>query len=113
MSSNTQEDVPLVWFAGEVKTPPFSEDARIEAGTLLRRVQDGERLGLPHSRPMPDIGTHVHELRINDQHQTWRIIYRIDSDAIVIFEVFSKKSQETPQQVIDTCKKRIKRYDLI
>jgi hypothetical protein len=41
---------PLVWLHGEVKTPPFSQEARIEAGFLLRQLQEGEILGLPHSR---------------------------------------------------------------
>jgi phage-related protein len=50
-------------------------------------------------------------LRINDARVAWRIIYRIDSDAIVIWEVFSKKSRETPRSVIDACKRRIKEYD--
>jgi hypothetical protein len=35
---------PLVWLHGEVKTPPFSSAARIEAGYLLRQLQMGERL---------------------------------------------------------------------
>ncbi|RYZ83293.1 MAG: hypothetical protein EOP06_20245 [Proteobacteria bacterium] len=60
---------------------------------------------------MQSIGAGVHELRINDEHETWRIIYRIDPDAILIAEVFSKKTQETPQNVIDACKSRFKRYD--
>lgn len=42
---------------------------------------------------------------------TWRIIHRIDTDAIVILEVFAKKSQRTPKHVIDTCKSRLRRYD--
>jgi len=29
-------DKPLVWLHGEIKTPPFSRAARIEAGYLLR-----------------------------------------------------------------------------
>ena len=44
-------DVPLVWLFGEVKTPPFSAEARVEAGFLLRRLQGGDVLGLPQSRP--------------------------------------------------------------
>jgi phage-related protein len=104
-------DKPLVWLEGEIKTPPFSAGARLEAGHLLRRLQRGEMLGMPHSRPMPSIGPHCHELRINDARVTWRIIYRIDSDAIVILEVFSKKSTQTPRSVIDACKRRIKEYD--
>ena len=48
-------DKPLVWLHGEVKTPPFTTTARLEAGVLLRRLQRGEKLALPHSRPMPAI----------------------------------------------------------
>jgi hypothetical protein len=44
---------------GEIKTPPLSPEARIEAGLLLRRLQRGERLEMPHSRPMPVIGGRV------------------------------------------------------
>lgn len=105
------EDKLLVWLHGEVKTPPFSLEARIEAGTLLRRLQGGERIGLPQSRPMPSIGKRCHELRIPDEDVTWRIVYRIDSDAIVIGEVFSKKTRVTPKKVIDTSKRRFKKYD--
>ncbi len=44
---------PLAWLHGEVKTPPFSSDARIEAGYLLRQLPKGEKLSMPVSRPMP------------------------------------------------------------
>ena len=105
------DDRPLVWLEGEIRTPPFSLEARIEAGTLLRRLQRGENIGLPHSRPMPSIGRRCHELRVPDEAASWRIIYRIDSDAIVIGEVFAKKTGKTPKKVIDACKRRFKRYD--
>ena len=104
-------DKPLVWLHGELKTPPFSAMTRIEAGYLLRLRQKGEKLSLPHSRPMPSIGVRCHELRIVDETKNWRIIHRIDTDAIVILEVFQKKTQETPKYVIDKCKGRIKQYD--
>ena len=64
-------DKPLVWLEGEIKTPPFSLEARIEAGTTLRRLQRGESIGLPHSRPMPTIGRQCHELRIPDEDVSW------------------------------------------
>lgn len=108
MNSNNK---PLVWLAGEIKTPPFSLAARLEAGLLLRRLQQGELLSLPHSRPMPTIGLRCHELRINDNQVSWRIIYRIDPDAIIILEVFQKKNQRTPQTVIETCQRRLVHYD--
>lgn len=111
MVARMDEDKPLVWLHGEVKTPPFTLEARIEAGMLLRRLQGGERIGLPRSHPMPSIGKRCHELRIQDEDVTWRIIYRTDSDAIVIGEVFAKKTNTTPKKVIDACKRRFKKYD--
>ena len=106
-------DKPLVWLHGEVKTPPLSSSARIEAGVLLRRLQQGESLSLPASRPMPSIGKRCHELRIVDEYATWRVVYRIDRDAIVIANVFSKKTQATPKAVIEACQRRLRRYDEI
>jgi phage-related protein len=103
-------DKPLVWLRGEVKTPPFSAEARTEAGFLLRRLQRGDALGLPQSRPMPRIGAHCHELRINDGAHAWRLIYHVDRDAVVILEVVSKKTHATPQGTIETCRKRLKEY---
>lgn len=105
------DDKPLVWLRGEVRTPPFSREARIEAGFLLRCLQQGESLDLPHSRPMPSIGARCHELRIRDIDKTWRIIYRIDDDAILIVEVFNKTTRTTPNHIIQTCKKRLSQYD--
>ena len=104
-------DKPLVWLEGEVKSPPFSPAARQEAGYSLRQLQTGEKLGLPRSRPMSSIGPRCHELRINDENSTWRIVYRVDPDAVVIVEAFEKKSQKTPKHVIDVCKMRLKQYD--
>jgi phage-related protein len=104
-------DKPLVWLHGEIKTPPFATEARIEAGALLRRLQRGESLGMPQSRPMPAIGRTCHELRVRDGAANWRIIYRTDRDAIVIGEVFAKKTRTTPKDVIATCQRRFREYD--
>jgi phage-related protein len=109
----SENDKPLVWLHGEVKEHPFSRAARIEAGFLLRRLQSGEKLSLPWSRPMPSIGARCHELRIPDERANWRIIYRIDTDAIVIVDVFEKRQQKTPQSVIDTCKRRLRMLDAL
>ena len=102
---------PPIWLHGEIQSPPFSTQARLEAGFLLRKLQMGENLELPHSRPMPSIGSRVQELRVNDRDKTWRILYRINEDAIVLVEVFSKKSRKTPQRVIETCQRRLAHYD--
>ena len=104
---------PLVWLEGEVRTPPFSKQARVETGILLRRLQEGENLGLPASRPMKSIGPRCHELRVRDKDHYWRIIYRVDKDAIVITDVFAKKTGKTSARVIQNCKARLKKYDQI
>ncbi len=106
-----KQSKPLVWLHDEVKTPPFSQEIRVETGVLLRQLQQGLSIGLPHSRPMPSIGEGCHELRIRDADKNWRIIYRIDDDAIVIVEVFNKSTRTTPKSVIEVCKKRLSKYD--
>jgi len=111
MAAPAKHDKPLAWLHGEIKTPPFSTDARVEAGVLLRRLQRGESLAMPHSRPMPEIGKACHELRVRDADKTWRIIYCVQSDAIVILEVFVKTTTKTPNSIIRTCKKRLQRYE--
>jgi phage-related protein len=89
----------------------MSETARREAGFLIRRLQQGDTLGMLHSRPMPDIGPRCHELRVNDVNKTWRLLYRIDEDAVVVADVFSKKTHSTPRQVIADCQRRLRLYD--
>lgn len=106
-----RSDKPLVWLHGEIKSPPLSSNARVEAGVLLRRLQRGEKLSLPHARPMPSIAPRCHELRINDAGATWRVICRIDDDAIVLVAVFGKKTAQTPHTVIEQCRRRLKEYD--
>ena len=101
----------LVWLHGKVKTPPFSRSARLEAGFLLRALQRGDSIPMPQSRPMPIIGPRCHELRIVDEKANWRIVYRIDSDAIVILEVFEKKTAKIPRHVIEACRLRLKDYE--
>ncbi len=104
-------DKPLVWLHGEVKSPPFSKAARIEAGYLLRELQRGRLLSMPHSRPMPAVGPRCHELRVVDEGVTWRIVYRVDPEAILIVEVFAKKTARTPAAVLEACRRRLKEFD--
>lgn len=83
----------------------------MKTGSLLRRLQEGETLSLPISRPMPAIGPRCHELRIADEHQAWRVVYRLDPDAILILAVFSKRTQETPRRVLRACRRRLRKYE--
>jgi len=85
--------------------------ARREIGFLIRKLQQGQPLEMPDSRPMPSIGRRCHELRVNDRDGSWRVIYRIDSDAILVAAVFKKKTTKTPQRVIEQAKRLLARYD--
>jgi phage-related protein len=79
---------------------------------LLRRLQRGENLSMPESRPMPSIGPRCHELRIDDTvtKREFRVVYYIGSSAIAILEVFAKTTKTTPQTVIDHATKRLHQY---
>lgn len=98
---------PLALIAEQIKTPPFSEEARIEAGTFLSQIQDGESLPMPYNRPMSDIGPGCHELRIKDKGGEWRILYQITDHEILVVRIFKKKTPKTPKQEIELAKKRI------
>ena len=106
-------DKDLVWLRGAIKSPPFSTEARRTAGYLLRLLQQGHPLAMPDARPMPQIAPRCHELRVRDAplRITWRVVLRIDDDALVIGDVFAKKTPQTPQTVITACRLRFAQYD--
>jgi phage-related protein len=59
---------------------------------------------------MPGIGTNCHELRVIDGDVTWRILYSLTSDAVVILEVFEEKSRSTPKHVLQSAGRRWRQY---
>ena len=102
---------PLVWLHGEVKTPPFSAQGRQEAGMLLRLLQQGATIGMPQAEPLPVVGPRCGALRVRDAEHSWRIMYRVDPDAVVVVDVYAKKTPKIPDEVIQRCQRRLKRYD--
>ena len=80
---------------------------------LLRLLQHGEQLSMPQAEPLPDVGKRCGALRVRDAQQNWRIMYRIDPDAILILEVYSKKTRQIPDEIINRCQERLKRYDAV
>jgi phage-related protein len=82
---------------------------KIRISELLDLLAAGESLGMPVSRPMPEIETSVHELRIKDGSGQYRIFYYTKlKDSIVVFHLFKKKTQTTAKREIATAKKRLK-----
>jgi phage-related protein len=106
-----RERKPVGWLHGEIKTPPFTADGRKEAGDLLRLLQEGQKLRMPQTEPLPVVGPRCGALRVRDGEHNWRIVYRVDPDAILVLEVYAKKTRTIPQEVIARCKKRLRDYD--
>ena len=102
----------LVFLAG-VNAPPLTSKSKRDAGFYLNRIQNGEMLALPISRPMPTIGPRVHELRLSDEAGDWRVVYRIDADEVIVVEVFKKTTPQTPKRVIDLCEQRLTAFDAL
>jgi phage-related protein len=102
---------PVACLHGEIKTPPFTDQGRKEAGYLLGLLQEGEIPGMPHAEPLPLVGPRCGALRVRDGEHHWRIMYRVDADAILILEVYAKKTRKIPNDVIDRCRMRLRRYD--
>lgn len=112
MKRTARERKPLVRLCREeLKTPPMSKEARIEAGDLLRDLQEGRMPGMPQSRPMPSIGARCLELRIRDENATWRVFCRVDADCVVMIHLLEKKTEATPPQALALCKQRLAAYD--
>ena len=111
VKSEASGDKALVILSGEIKTPPIARDARRDIGFLIRKLQQGVKLQMPQSRPMPTIGSRCHELRVGDRGQTWRVIYRTDPGAILVVALFSKKTEKTPKKVVQQVKRLLAEYD--
>ncbi len=107
------DEKPVVWLHGEVKTPPFTAAGRQAVGRLLGRLQQGESLGMPTSRPMPDIAPGCHELRVNDGGHTWRVIYFLDAAEVVVLGVFAKTTRKTPKRLTDGCGRRLRLHQQV
>jgi len=60
---------------------------------------------------MPAIAPGCHELRIVDEGRRWRLVYRIDEDAILLVDFFAKSTRATLQSVIERCRRRLRSYD--
>jgi len=64
---------------------------------------------MPLSRPMPIVEHGTHELRVKDARGHYRFFYYTKvKDAILVFHFFKKKTEQTPDQEIETGKKRLK-----
>jgi phage-related protein len=51
------------------------------------------------------------ELRVRDKNKDRRIVYRIDTDAILMAGIWAKTTRTTPKSTIEVCRERFAAYD--
>ena len=87
----------------------FPKEVRMRLGRGLFRLQVGEQLGMPNSRPMPGVAAGVSELRVKGADGSFRAFYyTASSRGVLVFHSFVKKTQRTPPLEIEVARKRLK-----
>ena len=88
----------------------WPEEIRGDLADALVRLERGQLLSMPLSRPMPSIGKGVHELRFKDRSGIYRVIYFLaGASQIWLLHAFKKTTQATSLHDITIAKERLKR----
>ncbi len=100
----------IVWNKKTLKeVQGFPDIVKKEVGYLLFKLQKGESLAMPHSKPMPSVGKGCHELRVKGEDGAYRVFYFLKvEDQILVFHAFQKKTQKTPLKDIEQGQKNLK-----
>jgi phage-related protein len=84
------------------------ERVREDLADALAKLEVGLSLSMPLSRPMPSIGSRVHELRLRDRSGIYRVIYFLALNRnIHLLCAFKKTTKKTEQRFIELAKKRL------
>ena len=87
----------------------FPKEVRNRLGRGLFRLQMGEQIAMPNSRPMPAVAVGVSELRVKAEDGTFRAFYyTASSRGVLVFHAFVKKTQRTSPLEIELARKRLK-----
>lgn len=104
----------IYWWASSKKDLlAFPQEAVHDAGYQLHLVQSG---GDPlNFKPLPELGSGVTEIRIDEDSDTYRVIYVAKfEEAIYVLYCFQKKSKQgkqIPKQDAELIKKRYKEIE--
>lgn len=83
----------------------FPTDARVEAGTDLRLIQQG--VDPRDWKSMPDVGAGVREIRVRTRDGAFRVFYVVESATdVYVLHAFQKKTRKTPVKDIEKGKAR-------
>ena len=87
----------------------FPDEVKDKLGQSLFDIQQGLKLTMPKSRPMPTVAMGAEELRVKGKDGIFRAFYHTkDERGILLFHAFVKKTQQTPFLEIELGKKRLK-----
>ncbi len=84
-------------------------ESQFEILTLLRRLEAGDLLGMPHARSMASMAHGLYELRVRDARGQIRLFYYTKiRNSIYLIHGLRKKSQTIPDKVRELILRRIK-----
>ena len=104
--------LPVLSIVGpcERELADWPDDVRGDLADAIARLERGHMLAMPLSRPMPSVGSGVHELRFRDRSGIYRVIYWLaGAGTIWLLHAFQKTTQKTPPQSIQVAKDRLKK----
>ena len=76
------------------------------SGTALQRTDDRDLVWLKGDVKTPPFSPAARREAGRGRHLA---VYRLDPDAVVIPEVFSKKTKRMPSHIVENCRARLKR----
>ena len=87
----------------------FPASVRADLADALARLDEGHTLSMPLSRPMPSIGSGVHELRLRDRSGAYRTIYAVvRGGTVYVVHAFKKTTRATAKRNIELACRRLK-----
>lgn len=100
----------VIWHStARIEIKKFTKEVKHELGYLIYRLQKGDILNMPLSKPIPAVGSGVSELRFKGSDGAYRVFYYLKSkEGILIIHCFKKKSQKTPLREIRQGMKNLK-----
>jgi phage-related protein len=57
------------------------------------------------------IGKSCYELRLRDAGTNWRLVFRVDEDAVIVVGLFRKTSPSATGRLIAVSRRRLSEYD--
>lgn len=83
-------------------------EIRTDVSEAMSRLDAGEQLSMPLSRPMPEVGRGVHELRLNSLRGGYRVLYVLRPGVVGVLHAFKKTTRSTPTRSLELARKRLK-----